>query len=327
MVKIIKSQSAVSKTRLIISKAKFSQYLNKRIEEGRILFDKNVSLERQPQDSYYGYSVRNVMSPVRFSDEQEAFMSEFQKWTDYNSELLKQSFDIADNEYQAKYVHSGQSLVISANDDIIRLTKEELRDKIDYLDSLLAKVELLPCAVIEFREKQEELKKKQPLLFISHSSANEEIASALVTMLRTLGFNKSNLFCSSVPGYDIAEGEDIYETLASKFTDYNIYVILLLSDSYYKSVACLNEMGATWVLKAKYSTLVCSGFKIPEIKGAVNPSKMAVVLDDAKRVNGKLNQLKDHLIEFFNLPEIEDDTIWENDRNTFLKSIKQYIEV
>lgn len=50
---------------------------------------------------------------------------------------------------------------------------------------------------------------------------------------------------------------------------------------------------------------------------------MAVVLDDLKRVNGKLTQLKDYLIEFFHLPEIEDDTIWENDRNEFLKLIEK----
>lgn len=316
------SQVIVPKARLIISKARFTQHLNERIAKGNILRKKNVPLQRQPQDSYYGYSVRNAMSPVRFTDEQEAFMSEFQKWTDYNSELLKQSFDIGNNEYQAKYVRCGQSIVISANDDIIRLYKEELKYKIDFLYSLLAKVELLPCAIIEPEEKLEEPKKKQPLLFISHSSADEEIASALVTMLRTLGFNKSDLFCSSVPGYDIAEGEYIYETLASKFIDYNIYVIFILSENYYNSAACLNEMGATWVLKAKYSTLICPEFSIPEIKGAVNPSKMAVVLDDAKRVNGKLNQLKDHLIEFFGLPGIEDDTIWENDRNEFLLSIR-----
>lgn len=55
----------------------------------------------------------------------------------------------------------------------------------------------------------------------------------------------------------------------------------------------------------------------------IDPRKMAVVLDDSKRVNGKLNQLKDHLIEFFHLPEIEDDTIWENDRNKFLNSIEK----
>lgn len=171
-------------------------------------------------------------------------------------------------------------------------------------------------------KKEEKLQVKKPLLFISHSSADEAIASSLVAMLRTLGFNKKNLFCSSVPGYDIPEGEDIYDTLATKFMEYDIYVILLLSKNYYDSVACLNEMGATWVLKAKYSTIVCPGFTVPEIKGAVNPRKMAVVLGDSKRVNGKLNQLKDHLLEFFHLPEVEDDTIWENDRNEFLKTIE-----
>lgn len=164
---------------------------------------------------------------------------------------------------------------------------------------------------------------KQPLLFISHSSANEPIATNLVRLLRTLGFNNKTLFCSSVPGYDIREGEDIYDTLASKFQDYNIFVILLLSQEYYQSPACLNEMGATWVLKANYSTIVCPGFTVPEIKGAVNPTKMAVVLDDKKRINGKLNQLKDRLIEFFNLPEVEDDTIWENDRNAFIDSLQE----
>lgn len=168
--------------------------------------------------------------------------------------------------------------------------------------------------------KEEKEKVKKPLLFISHSSANENIVTNLVQLLRTLGFNNKNLFCSSVPGYDIKEGEDIYDTLASKFQDYNIFVIFLLSSEYYQSAACLNEMGATWVLKANYSTIVCPGFSIPEIKGAINPSKMAVVLEDNKRVNGKLNNLKDRLIEFFGLPEVEDDTIWENDRNKFIES-------
>lgn len=55
----------------------------------------------------------------------------------------------------------------------------------------------------------------------------------------------------------------------------------------------------------------------------IEPRKMAIVLDDSKRVNGKLNQLKGHLIEFFHLLEVEDDTVWENDRNEFLKSIEK----
>ena len=49
----------------------------------------------------------------------------------------------------------------------------------------------------------------------------------------------------------------------------------------------------------------------------IDSRKMAIVLDESKRVNGKLNQLKDHLIESFHLPEVEYDTIWENDRKQF----------
>ena len=55
----------------------------------------------------------------------------------------------------------------------------------------------------------------------------------------------------------------------------------------------------------------------------IDHRKTAMVQDVSKRVNGKLNQLKDHLIEFFHLPEVEDDTIWENDRNEFLTSIEK----
>ena len=55
----------------------------------------------------------------------------------------------------------------------------------------------------------------------------------------------------------------------------------------------------------------------------IDSGKMAMVLDDLKRVNGKLNQLTGHLIEFFHFLEVEDGTIWENDRNEFLKLIEK----
>ncbi len=164
--------------------------------------------------------------------------------------------------------------------------------------------------------------RKKPLLFISHASSDEVIVTGLVEMLRTIGFNNKNLFCSSVPGYDIPEGEDIYDFLQAKLSGYELFVVFVLSKSYYGSAACLNEMGAAWVLKANYSTIILPGFQIPDIKGAVNPRKMAIVLEDAKRVRGKLNQLKDRLIEFFDLPDVEDDTIWENDRNKFIDIVK-----
>ena len=55
----------------------------------------------------------------------------------------------------------------------------------------------------------------------------------------------------------------------------------------------------------------------------IDHSKTAMVQDVSKRVNGKLNQLKDHLIEFFHLQEVEDDTIWKNDRYKFFKLLEK----
>ena len=111
---------------------------------------------------------------------------------------------------------------------------------------------------------------KPPLLFISHSSRDEDFAESFVTLLRSLGFNKNNLFCSSIDGYGIDEGCDIYETLRSKFQQYNIYVVFLLSDNYYQSPACLNEMGAAWVLKSTATSILLPGFTFDQMKGVVN---------------------------------------------------------
>jgi hypothetical protein len=121
------------------------------------------------------------------------------------------------------------------------------------------------------------------------------------------------LFCSSIDGYGIDEGCDIYETLRSKFQQYNIYVVFLLSDNYYQSPACLNEMGAAWVLKTDYSTVLLPGFEIPSIKGAINPKRMAIIIND-KHVRNTLNKFKERIMEVFNLEDVDDDIVWENNR-------------
>lgn len=168
---------------------------------------------------------------------------------------------------------------------------------------------------------------KPPLLFISHSSNDETIVEALVSMLQKIGFNKTNLFCSTVEGYGIEEGADIYETLRNKFTESKIYVVFVLSKDYYNSPACLNEMGAAWVLQSEYSTIVVPGFDIPDIKGAINPRKLAIVLSDNKHIRSSLNKFRERLLDLFNLPSLNDDIVWENNRNMFIETVqkaKQY---
>ena len=158
-------------------------------------------------------------------------------------------------------------------------------------------------------------------IFISHSSNDEKLISKFVDLLVDMGLTKEDLFCSSVPDYGIPLNEDIYDYLASLFRNYDIYVIFMLSKNYYNSTACLNEMGAAWVLKSDYTSVLLPGFSYQEIKGAVNPNKIGFKLDDEDELlKRRLGELIRILAERTgkSIPEMR----WERKRNNFVEAIK-----
>lgn len=162
---------------------------------------------------------------------------------------------------------------------------------------------------------------KKAKIFISHSSEDVEIVSEFVDLLADMGFTEDELFCSSIPDYGIPLSEDIYDYLAGLFRNYNIYVVFMLSQNYYKSPACLNEMGAAWVLKSDYVSILLPGFNYQEIKGAVNPRKIGLKLDDddellKKRLGELINNLAERTNK--NIAEMR----WERKRNKFIEDIK-----
>lgn len=162
---------------------------------------------------------------------------------------------------------------------------------------------------------------KKSKIFISHSSKDVQIISKFVDLLADMGLTNEELFCSSVPDYGIPLNEDIYDYLASLFRDYNIYVIFMLSKNYYSSSACLNEMGAAWVLKSDYTSVLLPGFSYQKIEGAVNPNKIGFKLDDEdESLKRRLGELIHILAERTDksIPEMR----WERKRNNFIKDIK-----
>lgn len=162
---------------------------------------------------------------------------------------------------------------------------------------------------------------KPPLLFISHATKDVSFVRPLVSLLQKIGFDKSNFFCSSVEGFGINEGYDIYDTLRQKFSEYSIHVVFVLSENYYKSPACLNEMGAAWVLKSDYSTILLPGFSVKQIRGAINPNRMAIVIDDESQVKSLMNDFRKRLMENFRLTDNNDSIVWETNRDEFLRSV------
>ena len=123
------------------------------------------------------------------------------------------------------------------------------------------------------------MSQKSPKIFISHASKDKNYVSCIVKLLEFIGLRQEQLFCSSVPGYGIPLDEDIYDYLRQQFQEYNLHVILVFSDNYYQSVACMNEMGAAWVLRNDYTTILLPGFEFKKIEGAINPRKIALKLD------------------------------------------------
>ena len=160
---------------------------------------------------------------------------------------------------------------------------------------------------------------KKPLIFISHSSANKDQVKLLVDMMRAINMQPGDVFCSSLPGYDIPIDTNIFDFLRTRFLEYDLHVIFIHSADYYKSPVSLNEMGAAWALKTKATSFLVPGFGFSDMKGVINGDRISTKLDnDVNEVKDKLNQFRRLLVEEFNLAPVPDIT-WEEARDKFIE--------
>ena len=165
--------------------------------------------------------------------------------------------------------------------------------------------------------------KKPKKIFISHSECDVKYAECIVDLLYDIGVPKQegNILCTSVNGCRIPLGNDIYEYLREQFENYDLLILFLLSENYYNSPASLNEMGAAWVLRSNYRTILLPGFEYKNIQGAINPMKLSMKIDAAS-VKDYLEDLKIQVEQFFDFAPVS-HRIWENDRDNFLKKISK----
>jgi hypothetical protein len=91
--------------------------------------------------------------------------------------------------------------------------------------------------------------KKKPLIFISHSSKNKDQVAKIADLLRSINLSpRRDIFCSSLPGYGIPNGANIFDFLRERFLNYDLHIIFVHSPEYYESPVSLNEMGAALLL-------------------------------------------------------------------------------
>lgn len=78
------------------------------------------------------------------------------------------------------------------------------------------------------------------------------------------------------------------------------FVIYLLSKEYYSSIACLNEMGAAWVIENEHAMLFTPNFDLSSKEfreGAIDPREIGFYINDDDRLLSFIQ----HLELYFNI--------------------------
>lgn len=194
--------------------------------------------------------------------------------------------------------------------------KEDKMDILSYGEKVLARAK---------EAQRGKMTQKKSKIFISHASKDGHYVGLLVSFLEDIGIQREDLFCSSVMPYGVPEGEDIYEYLKIQFHEYNLYVIFLLSENYYSSIACLNEMGAAWVLSCFQTAFLLPSFEFKEIKGAINPNRIGIKFqydydeNEMYYIKGRISEFRKKIEGVLGIKrEIPQ---WEKRRDEFIKNM------
>ncbi|MCX6733921.1 MAG: toll/interleukin-1 receptor domain-containing protein [Candidatus Peregrinibacteria bacterium] len=123
-------------------------------------------------------------------------------------------------------------------------------------------------------------------IFISHSSRNKYYGDRLVDLLKSIGIKDDEIIFTSNTAYGIPVGQNIFNWLKSQITE-KPFVIYLLSEEYYQSITCLNEMGAAWIIDNKHAALFTPNFNLSskEFQNcALDPREIGFYITDEYKI-------------------------------------------
>lgn len=166
----------------------------------------------------------------------------------------------------------------------------------------------------------------ETIIFISHKSDDKKYGDALERFLTGLGVKDDQLIYTSHPLHKIPLDAPIYEYLRSHFNS-KLFMIILWSDKYLESPACLNEMGAAWVTHTDYTNIYVPTFSFGNPKYhecAVDTTKMGAVLNGDAHCKANMIELKNKVEGLFELKNDETRTTFLIDQ--FIKEIKEAAE-
>jgi hypothetical protein len=134
-------------------------------------------------------------------------------------------------------------------------------------------------------------------VFISHSSADIEVAQALIELLRSAmpGLHPTQIRCTSAPGYKLPGGADTNNQLRREMRGAKTFIGLLTEQSL-RSTYVLFELGARWGADFPFTPLIASGLKMSDLK-----APLSGLHAHSCDVEADLHQMLDEISEWLNL--------------------------
>lgn len=187
-------------------------------------------------------------------------------------------------------------------------THLEMEEKVKRYEKELKEYTPLPTLV---SNKQTTAKR----IFISHSGDDKNYCDAFVDLLEEIGVPEHEILYSSSPRHGVPGDISIFEYLRQHIAD-GTTVFYMLSDNYYQSPYCLNEMGAAWITQNDFSIFLLPNFN-GKIRGVIDGAKKGYSLKEPV----ELYQLRDKITIMFELKPLSEGK-WETIKNKFLKRLE-----
>jgi predicted nucleotide-binding protein len=238
------------KAELTISKEEFCQLLTRQIENGKELLKiqvRNLGFTRPS-----GFVYPSTAMKVEYDNEEfEEFKDKKMKWENYCLEMLKQSFNIPNNEYYKDFENEMSYDAIWGTSDRLADYKKEIQKKIQNLESLRERVDLIPTVV------QENHSELQDTNTSKASMVNEKNIFVVYGHDERMKLEIENFLSVKLKLHPISldtqpnGGQTIIEKFEEYAKDVNFAVILLTAD---------DKIGGTETFRARQNVVFEMGY-------------------------------------------------------------------
>ena len=166
---------------LIKEREWFKLQLNSQITGGFDLLTREVRENSLVRRDAMGIKIKEYDEKER-----ESFLAEYKCWDSYNKELISRSFDDNDSlhSYFSSYGRMGDPTKLLGA-DIIKESKQQIKEKITYLNSMLLQLPLIPQAAINNDDKGVNMDEGNKNVFIVHGhdvGLKNEVARFITNM-------------------------------------------------------------------------------------------------------------------------------------------------